>query len=76
MIVQLNGKHYLTVNEVAKRLEVSNVTIRRWVRLGKLPARKLGLHYFILEKDIEECMKARERLLGPKKGNLARVEVE
>jgi len=73
-MVQFNGNHYLTVTEVAKRLKVSDETIRRWVRLDKLPARKLGLQYFILEKDVEECAKAGEKTAGVKKGKLARVE--
>jgi len=75
-MLQFNGNFYLTATEAAKRLEVSDETIRRWVRLGRLPARKLGMQYFILEKDVEECAKAGEKAAGVKKGKLARVEVE
>ena len=56
--MQLEGNHYLTATEAARRLAVSDETIRRWVRLGKLPARKLGLQYFILEEDVEGCAQA------------------
>ena len=73
---QFNGNHYLTATESAKRLGLSDETIRRWVRLGKLPARKLGMQYFILEKDVEECAKAGEKAARVKKDKLARVEVE
>jgi len=73
---QFNGNHYLTATKAARRLGVSDETIRRWVRLGRLPARKLGVQYFILEKDVEECAKAEEKAAGVKKGKLARVEVE
>ena len=73
---QFNGNHYLTATEAARRLGVSDETIRRWVRLGRLPARKLGVQYFILEEDVEECAKAEEKAAGVKKGKLARVEVE
>jgi len=44
--------------EAAKRLGVCEETIRRWARLGRLPARKLGFQYFILEKDVLECVQA------------------
>ena len=73
---QFNGNHYLTATKAARRLGVSDETIRRWVRLGRLPARKLGVQYFILEKDVEECAKAGEKAAGVKKRKLARVEVE
>lgn len=75
-MVQFNGNHYLTATKAARRLGVSDETIRRWVRLGRLPARKLGVQYFILEKDVEECAKAGEKAAGVKKRKLARVEVE
>lgn len=75
-MVQFNGNHYLTATKAARRLGVSDETIRRWVRLGRLPARKLGMQYFILEKDVEECAKAEEKAAGVKKRKLARVEVE
>lgn len=32
----------LTVEEVAKRLKMAPFTIRKWVRLGRLPALRLG----------------------------------
>ena len=33
---------YLTVNEVAARLRVSDLTVRRWIWAGKLPAIRVG----------------------------------
>lgn len=57
----INGAGYLTATETAKRLGVCDETIRRWVRLGRLPARKLGFQYFILERDVEEYTKAKAK---------------
>ena len=68
-MVQLNGNHYLTATEAAKRLGVSDETIRRWVRLDKLPARKLGLQYFILEQDVAGMAKVKQKSHYPKKEN-------
>ena len=57
----INGRHYFTAVEAARRIRVSDETIRRWVREGKLPAMKLGFQYFILHKDVDKYTKAREK---------------
>ena len=58
---RIDGQYYITVMEAARRLRVSDETIRRWVRLGRLPARKLGFQYFILEKDVNGLQRHRQR---------------
>ena len=60
-MVQLDGNHYLTATEAAKQLGVSDETIRRWVRLGRLPARKVGLQYFILEQDVAGLAEVKQK---------------
>jgi len=35
-------ERWLTVNDVAARLQVDEQTVRRWIRAGKLAARNLG----------------------------------
>ncbi len=42
----------LTVAEVALRLGRDPETIRRWIRTGKLPARKVGLQHMVEEVDL------------------------
>ncbi len=42
----------LTVHQVAARLHRDPETIRRWIRSGKLPARKVGLQYLVEEADL------------------------
>ena len=42
----------LTVPEVAARVRRSEETIRRWIRSGRLPARKVGTQHVIDEKDL------------------------
>ncbi len=38
--------------EVAKRLGVSTMTIRRWVKSGKIKAHKIGKEYRIPESEV------------------------
>lgn len=61
LIMVIDGTDYLTATETARRLGVCDETIRRWIRLGRLPARKLGFQYFILKKDVEEFAQAKEK---------------
>jgi excisionase family DNA binding protein len=44
---------YLTVEDVAKQLQVSTYTVRRWLKSGKLPAIKLGKEWRISPDDLE-----------------------
>lgn len=44
----------LTVLEAAARLGKDPETIRRWIRSGKLPARKVGLQHLIDEGDLPD----------------------
>ena len=38
MIVEIQRDHYMTIRAVAESLGVSSDTIRRWIRIGALPA--------------------------------------
>lgn len=42
----------LTVPEVAERLRVHQMTVRRHIRSGKLPAMRVGRRYRIREEDV------------------------
>ena len=42
----------VTVIEAARRLGKDPETIRRWIRAGKLPSRKIGLLHMIEEVDL------------------------
>lgn len=46
----------LTVPEAAARTGRSAETIRRWIRAGKLRARKVGTQHVIEEEDLEELI--------------------
>ncbi|MGH9208314.1 MAG: helix-turn-helix domain-containing protein [Acidimicrobiales bacterium] len=44
---------YLTVQEVAARLRVSDLTVRRWIWAGKLPAMRVGRVLRIQQADVD-----------------------
>jgi len=60
--IPINGESYLTAVEAARCIGCCDETIRRWVRLGRLPARKFGFQLFILERDVEAAI-AKDKLL-------------
>jgi excisionase family DNA binding protein len=46
----------ITVPEAAKRAGKDPETIRRWIRTGRLPARKIGTQHVIEETDLEPLL--------------------
>lgn len=51
---------YLTTEDIAKRLNISVSTVRRYIRAGKLKAVKLERAYRISPHDFEQFLKERE----------------
>jgi excisionase family DNA binding protein len=51
---------YLKIPELARRLDVSEKTARRYVKAGTLPSTFIGGAYRVTEDDLEEFFRARE----------------
>src|SRR5437899_1290265 len=49
---------YLTVREVAALMKVSDLTVRRWIWAGKLPATRIGRVLRIKPSDVERLPQA------------------
>jgi len=47
-----------TVDEAAEYLHVSPYTIRKWLRTGKIPGRKIGRAYHIVEAELEAMLRS------------------
>ncbi len=45
---------WMRVETIAKELDVSEATVRNWIREGKLKAAKFGRDYRIRKEDYEE----------------------
>lgn len=54
-----SGERFYTISEVARLLEVSDQSIRRWIKAGELRAYKPKKEYRIAESDLEEFLKER-----------------
>ena len=55
----------LTVPEAAKRANRDPETIRRWIRAGRLPARKVGTQHVIEEADLDLLVRRPDSLPVP-----------
>ncbi len=55
----------LTVPEAARRTGRNPETIRRWIREGKLRARKVGTQHVIDERDLETMQHRRDPQMLP-----------
>ena len=51
-------KDYLTTEDIARRLDISEDTVRNWIRTKQLKAYRVG-HYRVLKKDFEEFLRSR-----------------
>lgn len=52
-----NPTEYLTIEEVAKLLRVSYLTVYRWIKANKLSAYKAGKQYRIKKSDLDEYIR-------------------
>lgn len=55
---------FMTVNEVASLLRVSNMTVYRLINAGELPAARIGKSYRIRRGDIDRYLSDRFNAAG------------
>ncbi len=66
-MTNITSEEWLTVQDVAKRFQVSEETVRRWIRSGELPVLDLGgpkAGYRIRPHDLDAFMAKRYGPLG------------
>lgn len=54
------GDEELTIPEAAAIIRRDPETVRRWIRAGRLPARKVGASYVIWREDLSELVARQE----------------
>jgi CSLREA domain-containing protein/excisionase family DNA binding protein len=64
-IMRCSIQHMLTVPEAARRVGRNPETIRRWIRAGRLRARKVGTQHVIEEADLERIATPADALPVP-----------
>ena len=52
----------LTVEQVAEKLQVKPLTVREYLRKGKIPGRKLGRSWRIVETDLEAFLSGKPQV--------------
>ena len=52
---------YITTKEIGKIFKVQEITIRRWITIGWLPAIKIGKMYRIQKQDLEKFIEKRKK---------------
>jgi excisionase family DNA binding protein len=53
------SEEWLTIEEIAEELRVSEETVRRWIRTKQLKALSIGRGYRIRRKDFEDFLDRR-----------------
>lgn len=56
----------LTVPEAARRVGRDPETVRRWIRSGRLPSRKIGTQHLVAEADLDLIVGATAAVRRPK----------
>jgi excisionase family DNA binding protein len=51
----MSGEVYYTLEEAARMLKLHPQTLRRWIRQGKLPAKRFGSQFRLRPEDIERA---------------------
>jgi len=57
-MIEHNGKQYYSTTEAGQVLHLTNQSILRYIKTGRLPGTKIGVRYFIAAEGIERLLDA------------------
>jgi excisionase family DNA binding protein len=60
MAITVGEIKLLTLEEVSEIIGIGPVSIRRWIREGKLKAKKIGPRYYVQEEHLKEFLTSPE----------------
>ena len=55
-MVEIDREKLFSVKEVAKKIGVTERTIRRWISERKLPAYKIGFRVYVAKEDVQKMI--------------------
>jgi excisionase family DNA binding protein len=57
-MIEHKGKQYYSTTEAGQVLHLTNQSILRYIKTGRLPGTKIGVRYFIAAEGIERLLDA------------------
>ena len=65
MVIKIGDMTAYDVEDLAKMFRLTPITIRQYIREGRLPGRKFGKRWYVLEEDVKATL---EKGLPPSEG--------
>ena len=56
-MINLESIKMYDLKELSEKIGISVVSLREWIKQGKLKAKKLGVKYYVSEDDLIEFLK-------------------
>lgn len=56
MVIRIGDMTAYDVEDLAKLLQLTPITIRQYIREGRLPGRKFGKKWYVLEEDVRAAI--------------------
>jgi len=55
--IAISKKEFLTINEACLLLNITSVTLRRWIKSGIVPTQRIGKKHIIKRKEIDRLLR-------------------
>ena len=65
MVIKVGDMTAYDVEDLSKMFRLTPITIRQYIREGRLPGRKFGKRWYVLEEDVKAAL---EKGLPPSEG--------
>ncbi len=59
MPIKFSGSELYSIKELEKILPITPLTIRAYIRKGKIKGRKIGVNWYVAKEDLEVFLKGR-----------------
>jgi len=69
-MINLESIKMYDLQELSEKIGISVVSLREWIKQGKLKAKKLGVKYYVSEESLIEFLKEDEKKQNKKGGDL------